>query len=117
MEIHVAVAHSMSIAKPLLEDIRAGRSKYHFIEIMGCPGGCINGGGMPIVKASIRNSSINYKQKRAEALYEEDSQCKVRKSHENTQIQELYKNFLQEPNSELAHHLLHTHYTKKERFR
>ena len=117
MEIHVAVAHSMSIAKPLLEDIRAGRSKYHFIEIMGCPGGCINGGGMPIVKASIRNSSINYKQKRAEALYEEDSQCKVRKSHENTQIQELYKNFLQDPNSELAHHLLHTHYTKKERFR
>ena len=117
MEIHVAVAHSMSIAKPLLEDIRAGRSKYHFIEIMGCPGGCINGGGMPIVKASIRNSSINYKQKRAEALYEEDSQCKVRKSHENTQIQELYNNFLQEPNSELAHHLLHTHYTKKERFR
>lgn len=116
MEIHVAVAHSMSIAKPLLEDIRAGKSKYHFIEIMGCPGGCINGGGMPIVNASIRNSGLNYKQKRAQALYDEDAQCKVRKSHENTQIQELYKNFLTEPNSELAHHLLHTHYTKKERF-
>ena len=83
---------------------------------MGCPGGCINGGGMPIVSAQIRNSGLNYKQKRSEALYTEDSECKVRKSHENTQIQELYKNFLKEPNSELAHELLHTHYSKKERF-
>lgn len=116
MEIHVAVAHSMTIAKPLLEEIRAGQSKYHFIEIMGCPGGCINGGGMPIVNANIRNSGLNYKQKRAEALYEEDTSCTIRKSHENKQIQDLYKNFLGEPNSETAHHYLHTHYTKKERF-
>ncbi len=94
LEVKVAVAHSMSIAKPLLDDIESGVSKYHFIEIMGCPGGCINGGGMPIVSARIRNSGLNYKQKRSEALYAEDSECKVRKSHENTQIQELYKNFL-----------------------
>ena len=116
LEVKVAVAHSMSIAKPLLEDIRSGKSPYHFIEIMGCPGGCINGGGMPIVSAQIRNSGLNYKQKRAEALYTEDAECTVRKSHENTQIQALYKNFLIEPNSELAHELLHTHYAKKERF-
>lgn len=117
MEVKVAVAHSMKIAKPLLEDIRSGKSPYHFIEIMGCPGGCINGGGMPIISANLRNAGFDYKAKRAKALYTEDVECKVRKSHENKQIQELYKNFLGEPNSEVAHHLLHTHYTKKDRFK
>lgn len=116
MEVCVAVAHSMEIAKPLLDEIREGKSKYHFIEIMGCPGGCINGGGMPIVCANIRNSGLDFKAKRAEALYTEDRECKVRKSHENTQIQDLYKNFLGEPCGEKSHHLLHTHYSKKERF-
>ena len=116
MEVCVAVAHSMEIAKPLLEEIRSGNSKYHFIEIMGCPGGCINGGGMPIVSANVRNSGLDYKAKRAEALYSEDRECKVRKSHENKQIQDLYKNFLGEPCGEKSHHLLHTHYTKKDRF-
>ena len=66
--------------------------------------------------SALRFATAVYKQKRSEALYTEDSECKVRKSHENTQIQELYKNFLKEPNSELAHELLHTHYSKKERF-
>lgn len=116
MEVKVAVAHSMNIAKPLLDDIRDGKSPYHFIEIMGCPGGCINGGGMPIVSAQVRNSDLDFKQKRSQALYTEDTECKIRKSHENTQIQDLYKNFLKEPNSELAHELLHTHYSKKDRF-
>lgn len=116
MEINVAVAHSMKIAKPLLDDIRNGVSKYHFIEIMGCPGGCINGGGMPYINASIRNSGFDYKGKRAAALYAEDEELPLRKSHENKQIQELYKNFLGEPNSEKAHHLLHTTYGKRERF-
>lgn len=94
MEIHVAVAHSMKIAKPLLDDIRNGVSKYHFIEIMGCPGGCINGGGMPYISADIRNSGFDYKAKRAAALYTEDEEMPVRKSHENKQIQALYKNYL-----------------------
>lgn len=116
MEIHVAVAHSMKIAKPLLDDIRNGVSKYHFIEIMGCPGGCINGGGMPYISAGIRNSGFDYKAKRAAALYTEDEEMPVRKSHENKQIQALYKNYLGEPNSEKAHHLLHTTYNKRERF-
>ena len=113
MEIHVAVAHSMKIAKPLLDDIRNGVSKYHFIEIMGCPGGCINGGGMPYISADIRNSGFDYKAKRAAALYTEDEEMPVRKSHENKQIQALYKNYLGEPNSEKAHHLLHTTYVKR----
>lgn len=116
MEIHVAVAHSMKIAKPLLDDIRKGVSKYHFIEIMGCPGGCINGGGMPYIKASLRNEDFDYKVKRAAALYAEDEEMPIRKSHENKQIKQLYENFLKEPNSEIAHHLLHTTYSKKERF-
>lgn len=116
MEVNVAVAHSMSIAKPLLEDIRNGKSKYHFIEIMGCPGGCINGGGMPYIDANRRNRDFDYKALRAKALYDEDVELPVRKSHENKQIQELYKNYLGEPNSELAHHLLHTTYSKKNRF-
>ena len=116
MEVNVAVAHSMSIAKPLLEDIRNGKSKYHFIEIMGCPGGCINGGGMPYIDAQRRNDDFDYKALRAKALYAEDEELPVRKSHENKQIQELYKNFLGEPNSEKAHHLLHTTYSKKNRF-
>lgn len=117
MEVHVAVAQSMSIAKPLLDDIRRGVSNYHFIEIMGCPGGCINGGGMPYINATLRNNGFDYKKKRAQALYEEDRELPKRKSHENKQIQELYQNFLGEPNSELAHHLLHTTYSKKERFK
>lgn len=117
IDVHVAVAHSMKIAKPLLDEIREGRSSYHFIEIMGCPGGCINGGGMPYIDANTRNAGMNYKALRAQALYDEDLEMPLRKSHENKQIQELYKNFLEEPNSEKAHHLLHTHYSKKERFK
>ncbi|WP_129737414.1 NADH-dependent [FeFe] hydrogenase, group A6 [Massilimicrobiota timonensis] len=115
--LKVAVAQSMTLAKPLLDDIRNGVSPYHFIEIMGCPGGCINGGGQPYVNATIRNSGFNFKQARAKALYDEDISLPVRKSHKNSQIQNLYKNYLGEPNSEKAHHLLHTHYTKKARFK
>lgn len=115
--LKVAVAQSMALAKPLLDDIRNGVSPYHFIEIMGCPGGCINGGGQPYVNATIRNSGFNFKQARAKALYDEDISLPVRKSHKNSQIQNLYKNYLGEPNSEKAHHLLHTYYTKKARFK
>ena len=117
-EVKVAVAHSMAIAKPLLDDIRKGISPYHFIEIMGCPGGCINGGGQPILDVDIRNGlkDTNWKQKRANALYSEDVIMPKRKSHENEQVQELYKNFLKEPGSHLAHELLHTHYAQRDKY-
>jgi len=117
-EVKVAVAHSMAIAKPLLDDIRAGKSPYHFIEIMGCPGGCINGGGQSIITAKIKNdpADINYKQLRAKALYDEDLEMPIRKSHENKQIQDLYKNYLGEPCGHKSHELLHTHYLAMKRF-
>lgn len=119
MPIRVAIASSMSCAKPLLDEIRNGTSSYHFIEIMGCPGGCINGGGQPIINATIRNGfkAIDWKRERAKALYQEDVSQPVRKSHENPQIQALYRDFLGEPGSPLAHQLLHTHYCKKQRFK
>ncbi|SJZ91026.1 NADH-dependent [FeFe] hydrogenase, group A6 [Anaerorhabdus furcosa] len=118
LEVNVAVASSMSMAKGLLDQIKKGTSKYHFIEIMGCPGGCINGGGQSIVPASIRNAEAmnNFKNLRAKTLYDEDLDCEKRKSHENEQIQQLYKNFLGEPCSHKSHELLHTTYSKKEKF-
>lgn len=115
--VNIAVTSSMQYAKPLLDDVRAGTSKYHFIEIMGCPGGCINGGGQSLVSARLKNDNVDYKSLRAKALYDEDVIMEHRKSHENPQIQELYRDFLQEPGSHEAHHLLHTTYNKKEKFK
>lgn len=113
--VNVAVAHGMKNAKVLLDDIRAGKSKYHFIEIMGCPGGCVNGGGQPVVRSCFLPNEDNdivdtYKQKRANALYSEDERNALRQSHKNPQIKELYDKFLEEPNSHKAHELLHTSY-------
>ncbi|MEI7667875.1 MAG: NADH-dependent [FeFe] hydrogenase, group A6 [Erysipelotrichaceae bacterium] len=116
--IRVAVAHSMRLAKPLLDDIRKNQSPYAFIEIMGCPGGCINGGGQSIVNANIRNTiGKSYMRLRADVLYAEDKTRTHRKSHENQQIKDLYTNFLEEPGSHIAHELLHTHYSAKRRFK
>lgn len=115
--VNIAVAHSMALAKPLLDEIRAGTSKYHFIEVMGCPGGCINGGGQSYVSAKIRNSGFDFKAARAKALYDEDASLTVRKSHQNPQIIDLYKNYLGEPNSHLAHELLHTTYEAKPKYK
>ena len=120
-EIKVAIASGMKNAKVLLDQIREGKSPYTFIEIMGCPGGCINGGGQPFVKpVFLPNEDLDildtYKEKRAQALYQEDERQALRQSHNNTQIQQLYKEFLGEPNSHKAHELLHTHYQAKERF-
>ena len=117
LTVHVAVAHSMTIAKPLLEDIRNGCSKYHFIEIMGCPGGCINGGGQSYINALIRNSGFDFKSARAKALYDEDRAMPARKSHLNSQVQKLYEEFLGHPNSHTAHELLHTTYHKQDKFK
>ncbi len=114
-EVRVAVAHGMKNAKVLLDEIRAGKSPYQFIEIMGCPGGCVAGGGQPYVKPCFLPNEDDdildtYKAKRASALYKEDRMKKNRLSHENKQIIELYDNFLGEPNSHKAHELLHTSY-------
>lgn len=120
-KIKVAVAHGMKNAKQLLDDIRAGKSPYTFIEIMGCPGGCINGGGQPFVKPCfLPNEDDNildtYKEKRAKVLYSEDEKQILRQSHRNTQIQQLYKDYLGEPNSHKAHELLHTTYHSRDRY-
>ena len=120
-EIKVAVAHGMKNAKVLLDDIRAGKSEYLFIEIMGCPGGCIAGGGQPYVKPCFLPNEDpdildTYKAKRASALYQEDESKALRVSHKNPQIIKLYEDYLGEPNSHKAHELLHTHYSAKEKF-
>ena len=120
-EIKVAIASGMRNAKVLLEQMRAGTSPYTFIEIMGCPGGCVNGGGQPYVKpAFLPNEDADildtYRDKRAQALYSEDERQAARQSHNNKQVQQLYKEFLGEPNSHKAHKLLHTSYKAKERF-
>lgn len=115
MTVNVAIAHGMKNAQVLLDEIRAGTSKYHFIEIMGCPGGCIAGGGQPIVRSCFLPNEDDdildtYKQKRANALYSEDKRQQLRQSHKNPQVQKLYDEFLGAPNSHKAHELLHTHY-------
>ena len=114
----VAMASSMSFAKPLIEDVRTGTSKYAFIEIMGCPGGCINGGGQPIVSARAKHGRLGYSYKdlRMKALYEEDRYAPVRVSCDNPQIQQLYSAFLGKPGSEISEHLLHTSYHRRPRF-
>ena len=121
LEVKIAVAHGMKNAKVLLDQIRDGSSPYHFIEIMGCPGGCVAGGGQPYVKPCFLPNEEDdildtFKAKRAAALYQEDESKALRVSHKNPQIIELYEKFLGEPNSHKAHELLHTHYHAKERF-
>ena len=116
--VNVAIAHGMKNAKVLLDEIREGKSKYHFIEIMGCPGGCIAGGGQPIVRSCFLPNEDDdiqdtYKEKRAKALYSEDERLVLRQSHNNPQINALYDEFLGEPNSHKAHELLHTTYSAR----
>ena len=120
--LRFAVAHGMKNAKVLMEQIRKGESPYQFIEIMGCPGGCINGGGQPYVRPVFLPNEDHdildtYMQKRASALYSEDQRNVLRQSHKNTQVQKLYEEFLGEPNSHKAHELLHTTYKGKDPFR
>ena len=121
MQVKVAVAHGMKNAKVLLDQIREGKSEYHFIEIMGCPGGCVAGGGQPFVKPCfLPNEDADildtYKAKRAAALYSEDEARTIRVSHKNPQIIELYDAYLGKPNSHKAHELLHTTYKAREKY-
>lgn len=115
MDINVAVAHGTGNAKELLEAVRAGEKDYHFIEVMGCPGGCVTGGGQPIVNAQDR-MDIDPRVLRAKATYAEDANKQKRKSHKNEEVQKLYEDFLGEPNSHKAHELLHTHYHQRPKY-
>ncbi|MDD3832205.1 MAG: NADH-dependent [FeFe] hydrogenase, group A6 [Clostridia bacterium] len=112
IEVKVAVASGLANARKLMDLIVAGKADYHFIEIMSCPGGCVNGGGQPIHDAYTRNN-VNIRELRAKALYSTDVQMKLRKSHENPYIKEIYDNYLGKPNSHKAHELLHTKYVKR----
>ncbi len=115
LNVKVAIAHGLGNARKLLESIRNGEAEYHFIEIMACPGGCVTGGGQPIVPARVQ-MGIDLKKERAKALYTEDANAAVRKSHENPDIKKLYAEFLGEPGSHKAHELLHTHYQERSKF-
>ncbi len=108
MEVKIAVANGLGNARVLLENIREGKADYHAIEIMACSGGCIGGGGQP-----YHHGKSEILKKRMEGIYNEDKNKKLRKSHENPYIQQLYKEYLGEPYGEKAHELLHSHYVKR----
>ncbi|MEN6391013.1 MAG: NADH-dependent [FeFe] hydrogenase, group A6 [Syntrophomonas sp.] len=105
--VKVAIAHSLSNARKLMDQVRAGESPYHFIEIMACPGGCIGGGGQPITKRNAKRIE------RIDAIYVEDEGLPIRKSHENPEVKKIYEDFLHEPLGHKSHELLHTHYHDK----
>ncbi len=112
MDVKVAVASGLKNANELLSKVKSGEAEYHFIEIMGCPGGCVNGGGMPQVPASVRNFN-DIRSLRAKVLYDLDSSMPYRKSHENPAIKELYSTYFGKPGSHKAHEVLHTTYVKR----
>lgn len=112
MDIRVAVASGLANAHELLTKVQNGEADYHFIEIMGCPGGCVNGGGQPIQPASVRNFT-DIRTLRAKALYDYDEANSLRKSHENPDIIRLYEEYLDKPGSHKAHRVLHTSYIKR----
>lgn len=103
-KVRVAVGHSLGSARKLMDQVRAGESPYHFIEIMACPGGCIGGGGQPLTKSNKKRAE------RIGCIYVEDAELPLRKSHENPEVNTLYEEFLHEPLGHKSHELLHTHY-------
>jgi iron only hydrogenase large subunit-like protein len=110
VELKCAVAHGLSNARELMQAVKDGKINVHFIEVMACPGGCLGGGGQPIPT----NDEI--RKKRAAAIYDEDMALTIRKSHENPEVLQLYKEFLGEPLGHKSHELLHTHYKQRERY-
>lgn len=115
LDVKVAVASGTKNAKEIMEKIKKGEGNYLFVEIMGCPGGCINGGGQPIQHAVVHNF-IDLKARRAQVLYEADKANKKRMSHENSAIKELYDTYLEKPGSHKAHEILHTSYTPRKKY-
>lgn len=114
LKVKVAVASGLTNAKALCEKIRKGECDYTFVEVMCCPGGCINGGGQPIQSAYTRRT-VDIKGKRAKALYDEDKKSDIRKSHENPAVNSLYKEFFGAPGSHKAHEILHTKYVNRKK--
>ncbi len=114
-DINVVAASGLANAKTILEEIKSGKANYQFVEIMACPGGCIMGGGQPIKSSKVR-AEVDVRKLRADALYTIDEKSIVRKSHENPVMKKLYKDFLEKPGSEIAEKLLHTTYTKREKY-
>ena len=115
LDVKVAVASGLANAKVLCDKIRNGEADYQFIEIMCCPGGCINGGGQPIIDNYTRKN-VDYKALRASVLYNQDKDAKLRKSHDNPYIKELYDSYFEKPGSHIAHEVLHTTYTAKKKY-
>ncbi|HHV42900.1 MAG TPA: 2Fe-2S iron-sulfur cluster binding domain-containing protein [Clostridiaceae bacterium] len=105
--VKVAIAHTLAHARTLMDQVRAGESPYHFIEVMACPGGCIGGGGQPYTKANVKRLE------RIKAIYAEEEKMAIRKSHDNPEVKKLYEEFLQEPLGHKSHELLHTHYNAR----
>ena len=111
-KVKVAVASGLANARKIMELIKSGKCDYQFIEIMSCPGGCVNGGGQPIQPAYVRNN-VNIAKERAKAIYDAEKDMKLRKSHENPAIKTIYSEYFGEPNSHKAHEILHTSYEKR----
>ena len=116
MEIKVCVVSGLANANTIMEKVKNGTADYHFIEIMGCPGGCVNGGGQPIQHAVVRNF-VALRARRAAALYEADKDMPLRKSHESEAVKRLYAEFLGEPGSHKAHEVLHTSYVARPKYK
>ena len=115
IDVKVAVASGLRNAAAVLDKVKSGEADYQFIEIMCCPGGCVNGGGQPIQPASVRNFT-DLKAERAKALYEEDLNLPLRKSHDSPIIKQVYEEFLEKPGSHKAHEILHTTYVARKKF-
>ncbi len=115
MDVNVAVTSGLSNVAKLLDAVRAGEKNYHFIEVMCCPGGCINGGGQPIQPASVRNF-VDVKGLRSKAIYDADKNMPIRKSHQNPSIQKVYEEFYGKPGSHKAHECLHTSYVERKKY-
>ncbi|MFA9397287.1 MAG: NADH-dependent [FeFe] hydrogenase, group A6 [Clostridiaceae bacterium] len=113
--INAAIVSGLGNARKVLNMIKNGEKNYHFIEVMACPGGCVTGGGQPIVNPSKMDID-EVKKLRAKAIYEEDESLKIRKSHENPDIKKIYEEFLEKPNSHISHTYLHTTYIKRNKF-
>ena len=112
MEVKVCAASGLANAKKVMDEIKAGKSEYHFVEIMACPGGCVNGGGQPTQPATVHNF-VDLKAIRGQALYEADKNLPVRKSHESEAVKTVYAEYFEHPGSHIAHEVLHTHYVAR----
>jgi len=110
LEVKVAAAHGLASARQIMEKVKNGEADYHFVEVMSCPGGCIGGGGQP------RPSTTERREKRLQAIYDEDEAMTIRKSHENPAVKALYEEYLEKPLGERSHKLLHTHYVQRSRY-